>query len=253
MNKMHKYQVYLFDLDGTVYAGNRPIESCISFINQLIKQEKKVVFVTNNATLMEKSLRSKLCKMGIESNNYTFVSSAMVCALYLKNQGIQQIHLLGSDALAFFCKKENIEIHSKNPQAVVVSLDISATYEQIAEAAYIIQKQQIPLIATNMDLRLPKDEFFVPGAGTIVFMVEQAAGVKAYVIGKPAHHMIAYIQKKYPHYRKEQFLMIGDNYFTDITFGIENSIDTCFVETGVHTMEFVEQQKKQPTFKYAHL
>ena len=47
---------------------------------------------------------------------------------------------------------------------------------------------------------------------------------------------------------KEETLMVGDNYRTDILAGINAGLDTLLVHTGVTTKEHLESVEKLPTY-----
>jgi protein nagD homolog len=49
-------------------------------------------------------------------------------------------------------------------------------------------------------------------------------------------------------YKKEDIVMVGDNYDTDIMSGINSGIDTIHVQTGVTTLENLKLKKIQPTY-----
>ena len=42
-----KYEGYIFDLDGTIYLSNRLLANADRVIASLLRQSKKVVFLTN--------------------------------------------------------------------------------------------------------------------------------------------------------------------------------------------------------------
>ena len=46
---------------------------------------------------------------------------------------------------------------------------------------------------------------------------------------------------------KDNVVMVGDNYNTDIMAGINNGLDTILTLTGVTSLEEVKQEKIQPT------
>lgn len=56
-------QNYLFDCDGVLYRGTDPMPSASQAIQQLIKRDKQVFFVTNNAASTRAELKSKLEKV----------------------------------------------------------------------------------------------------------------------------------------------------------------------------------------------
>ncbi|MGL5043245.1 MAG: HAD-IIA family hydrolase [Culicoidibacterales bacterium] len=253
--KIDAYKLYLFDLDGTVYSGSRPIKSCITFINKLLAANKEVVFITNNATVLVTEVSQKLTAMGITAVRKTkIITVSMAMASEMKQRKITRAYIIGQDALQEQLKQENVIQTEENCQAVIVGLNKNVAYQQLAKAAQILQQQEnCVLFATNTDLRLPQNDFFLPGAGTIVYAIEAAANKKAIVIGKPSAVMVRLVAAFSPNIEKKDWLMVGDNYHTDIMFGINNSIDTCFVQTGVHDSNFVNQQAVAPTFMLEHL
>lgn len=244
---MNNYSVYLFDLDGTVYAGNRPIQTTIDYINYLTTQNKSVWMVTNNATVTATQVKNKLASMGVNTETIAVASSAMATAYTLQKQAVKYAYIVGEPALHEICQDVGIFHDETNAQAVLIGLNRDATYQELAKASELLQKSDMPFVATNYDWRLAQADYFLPGAGTLVSMVEKASARKAEIIGKPHKPMSDYLLSiiKQP---KETWVMIGDNYDTDILFGMQNNIDTCFIETGVHDVAHIQKQKLQPTY-----
>ena len=59
--------------------------------------------------------------------------------------------------------------------------------------------------------------------------------------------MLEFIQKQYG-FSKEEMVMIGDNYQTDILTGIHMGIDTVHVNSGVNSTAEVKLQSEHPTY-----
>ena len=51
---LSKYDGFIIDLDGVIYLDKKPFKYSKTFINELIKQNKKYVFLTNDSTLVAK-------------------------------------------------------------------------------------------------------------------------------------------------------------------------------------------------------
>ena len=64
-------------------------------------------------------------------------------------------------------------------------------------------------------------------------LMESATGEKPIFVGKPESHMLGFIQAENG-YRKEEMVMIGDNYDTDIQAGIRFGIDTYMLQGESH-------------------
>ena len=65
---MEKIKGFIFDLDGVVYRGSKPIKSAVKKINELLKSNYKVAFLTNNSTKSQKEFAKKIIKCGIYIN-----------------------------------------------------------------------------------------------------------------------------------------------------------------------------------------
>ncbi|MCF0114011.1 MAG: 4-nitrophenylphosphatase, partial [Erysipelotrichaceae bacterium] len=76
---------YLIDLDGTMYWGTKVIPGAKEFINGLIKNKIKFVFLTNNASRTPEMCCEHMLKLGF--SNITpnmFYTSAMAAAEYVR-------------------------------------------------------------------------------------------------------------------------------------------------------------------------
>ena len=56
--------LYIFDMDGTIYLGYQVFPFAIRFINNLRASGKKVLFFTNNASHTTEFYQTKLAKLG---------------------------------------------------------------------------------------------------------------------------------------------------------------------------------------------
>jgi 4-nitrophenyl phosphatase len=101
-------------------------------------------------------------------------------------------------------------------------------------------------VATNKDTNLPTERGLVPGAGSLVALLEKATRVEPTFVGKPEAIIMDEAMKKIG-LHKEDVLMVGDNYETDILAGLNNDIDTLLVFTGFTSKEDLEIVDKLPT------
>jgi len=60
-------KLFVFDMDGTVYLGNKVFPDAVRFIKKLRIEGKKVLFFTNNASHNAAFYISKLNRMGFEA------------------------------------------------------------------------------------------------------------------------------------------------------------------------------------------
>lgn len=242
-----KYRAYCFDLDGTVYRGAEAIPEAVAFIHQLQAQGIEPFMVTNNAKYTKAELHAKLSAMDIVVPMDHLMTSSIATAKYIaKHYPNETVKVLGQGGLVEAITAEGIEIVSENPDILVQGLTVNMTYTMLEEACFDIQ-QGAKHIATNGDLKLPKERGFAPGNGSFVQLVQNVTGEAPLIIGKPAPHMLEIIRDAFG-FDKSEMVMIGDNYDTDILVGIHYGIDTLHVDTGVTRQEIVRQKVEQPTY-----
>ena len=142
-------------------------------------------------------------------------------------------------------------IDEENPDYVVVGLDRDVTYEMLVKATLAIHKGAM-FIGTNPDLNIPTERGLLPGAGSLLALIEAATRVKPIIIGKPK----AIIMNKALEIlgtERSQTIVVGDNYLTDITAGIKNDFPTLLVTTGFTKAEEVVDLPVKPDHVLASL
>ena len=60
MTELKDKQLFVFDMDGTIYLGNRVFPAALEFIKNLRKSGKKILFFTNNASHSREFYLAKL-------------------------------------------------------------------------------------------------------------------------------------------------------------------------------------------------
>lgn len=248
---MDRYKAICLDLDGTVYRGNEVIPESLSFIQQLLHRGIAPYYVTNNSSLTADQFKHKLAQMGIETKADHIMTSAIAAAKYCKEHFTgAAVKMIGEEGLRQALLDEGFQLTTEEPDVVVVGIDRGITYEKLAEASLAI-RNGAHFIATNGDKALPTERGLVPGNGSFVKLLETATGIQAISVGKPEPYLLQYIQEK--GYRKEEMVMIGDNYETDILAGVRFGIDTIHVEGGVTPASQILEQVEQPTHLLPHL
>lgn len=248
---MDHYKAVCFDLDGTVYRGNEVIPEAAILIEGLQQNGIEPYYVTNNSTLTARQFQSKLLQMGIGTGPDQIMTSAIASAKYCKEHfGGASIMMIGEEGLEQALLSEGFQLTASNPDVVVIGIDRGITYEKLAAASLAI-RAGAHFIATNGDRAFPTERGLVPGNGSFVKLLESTTDSNAIYVGKPEPHMLHFIQQK--GYRKDEMIMIGDNYETDIQAGIRFGIDTIHVEGGVTSLETVKKQLELPTYLYKSL
>lgn len=244
---MREYRAWCFDLDGTVYRGVEPIPETVRFIRSLREKGAGVFFVTNNSALTPEKQSEKLSRMGIAADPEEIMTSSVATADHLlKNHGTLPVYMIGEEGLRTALISAGHRIVQDSPEAVVVGIDRGITYAKLADASLAVSAGAA-FVATNSDKAYPTERGLVPGNGAFAGLIELATGVSPFYIGKPAIPMLQALADRHG-LIKEEMVMVGDNYETDITAGIRFGIDTVHVDTGVTRAEDLTKYGEQPTY-----
>lgn len=244
---MKAYDGYLIDLDGTMYLGKERIEAAPGFIQRLKDAGKKHLFVTNNSTRTQEQVAAKLLQMDIEAEPEDVFTTSMATAAYIRERKpAARVFAIGEEGLFDALAKEELTLAEEDCDYVVIGLDTSITYEKLAKACLLV-RAGAEFLSTNSDRALPTDAGLMPGNGAMTAVISVSTGIEPTFIGKPENIMMEQARKLLD-LDKEQVLMVGDNYLTDITAGIRASMDTLMVCTGFTRREELPFLDPKPTY-----
>ena len=245
---MKDYQGYFIDLDGTTYKGTKRIPAAARFIKRLQDADKTVLFVTNNSTRTPEFVANNLREnhqINVTADNvYT---TALATADYLDKVAgdRRRVYFVGESGLRKALEQRHFQLTDQQPDYVVVGLDSQVTYAKL-ETAVLLIRAGATFIGTNADSNLPNERGMVPGAGSLVKLVEYATQQKPIMIGKPEATIMKLALAK-ADLTRDQVVMVGDNYNTDIRAAINTGMDSLLVYTGLSTPEQVAKMAVQPT------
>lgn len=244
---MKKYMAYCIDLDGTLYRGNEPINETVQFVHQLQGQGIEPFYVTNNASQTPDQVLNKLNGFGVDAKRSHIMTSALAAAKYIRMHYFgKTVSMIGERGLREALLENEMEIVEESSDVLVMGIDRGISYEKMAQACLDVRRGAV-FISTNSDRAFPNERGLMPGNGAWTAVVQTSTGVEPIYIGKPEGHMLNLIQLEHG-FTKEEMVMIGDNYDTDILAGIQFGIDTIHVNTGVTTTAQVLEKPHQPTY-----
>ena len=251
---MKKYAGYMIDLDGTIYRGKEKIPAAKRFIERLQEHDIPFLFVTNNSTQAPIKVVENLANnFDIHVKEENVYTSALATADYIAdlNKDKRSVYVIGEVGLKQAILDKGFRFEETNPDYVVVGLDYDVTYHKF-ELATLAIKRGAKFIGTKADTNLPNERGLVPGAGSVIALVECSTQQKATYIGKPETIIMEKALERLG-LPKDEVVMVGDNYMTDIKAGINFGIDTMLVYTGVSTRELVRKQEIAPTIELGSL
>ena len=241
------YKGYLIDLDGTIYKGKDRIPAGEAFVHELQKRDIPYLFVTNNTTRTPESVQEMLAnQFNIDTPVSTIYTATLATIDYMNDLGLEKtVYVIGEVGLKEAIQAAGYVEDKENPAYVVVGLDWQVDYEKFAKATLAIHKGA-HFIGTNPDLNIPTERGLLPGAGSLIILLEAATRVKPVYIGKP-NAIIMDKAVEHLGLERQEIVMVGDNYLTDIRAGIDNGIPSLLVTTGFTKPEEVEDLPIAPT------
>jgi 4-nitrophenyl phosphatase len=244
---MKQYKGYLIDLDGTMYRGKEVIKEAGDFVRRLKEKGLPYLFVTNNSSRRPEQVAEKLQTFGISAEKEQVFTTSMATAQFIadKKPGCTA-YVIGEEGIRSALEEKGITLQEEKPDFVVVGIDRGINYEKLALACLGV-RNGAAFISTNGDIAIPTERGLLPGNGSLTSVVTVSTQTQPIFIGKP-ESIIMEQALEVLGVSKEETLMVGDNYDTDIKAGMNAGLDTLLVHTGVTTKEILKQMEEQPTY-----
>lgn len=250
MTQFQDIRLFLFDLDGTLYLGNRLFDFTAELLRTIRSQNKCYVFMTNNSSKSVADYVKKMNALGIASDEDDFITSSQVTANYLKQRyADRKIYVSGTASLFRELSSAGLDVTNQYEESVgciVSGFDTELTFQKLEDVCRLLLKD-IPYIATNPDLVCPTEFGYVPDCGSVSQMIFNATGKKPVFIGKPSGWMPEFAIKKWKA-EKQETLVIGDRLYTDIACGIKAGITSLLVLSGETTPDMMKKSEFKPDF-----
>ena len=243
MDRIRRIKHIALDMDGTIYNGNTLFPFTIAFLDKMKELGIGYSFLPNNPSKSTNDYLRHLSGMGIKAVKDEFYTSAQATIDYIRvhHPECKRLFLLGTPSMIKEFEEAGFESTDDNaddePDAVVVSFDMSLVYSRLCRAAWWINQKKL-YIATNPDRVCPTDKPLVlVDCGSICSSLEYATGREPdVVIGKPDPRMLNGIMERH-NLRADQVAMVGDRIYTDILMAQKANALGVLVLSGETTYE----------------
>ena len=247
MHKILEKQGFIIDMDGVIYHGNVVYDGVKEFLNFLVENKKKFIFLTNSPERTPNELSMKLKRMGLDVSADHFYTSAMATAEFLSSQKPDcTAYVIGEAALTKAMYDKGIYMNDVNPDYVVLGETRTYNFEKIEKAIALV-RNGAKLIGANPDTVGVTANGIMPATGALISPIEIATGKKAYFVGKPNPLMLRH-GLNFIDCHSCDIAFIGDRMDTDIIAGIESNLDTVLVLTGVTKLEDIDDFPYRPKY-----
>lgn len=241
-------------MDGVLWRGAQALPGLADFFDFLFEREISFVLATNNSRNTPEDYMHKLASMGVTGiTPGHIVTSGTATAITLQAQypAGTRVYVVGGRGLKQLLSDAGFHLVAAGAELVVCGIDFDLTYDKLKTAALLI-RGGARFIGTNPDSSFPSPEGLVPGAGSILALIESASGCAPTIIGKPERGMFEAALRQTGAQAAET-LMIGDRIGTDIIGAQALGIQTALVMTGVETDASLRASKTQPDRVFAGL
>jgi HAD superfamily hydrolase (TIGR01458 family) len=243
MTILNNIKGMLFDLDGVLYVGSRPIDGAIDAITKIRSSGIPCRFITNTSTLSLLSLQQKINDLGFSIPAHEIISAPQATLLYLKQQHEPVCRLL----LAEDVKKDFQQFRQSDAEAnhiVIGDIGNAWTYKLLNEVFASLMKGA-KLIAIHKNRFWQTEQGLQMDIGGFVQALEYASGTKAMIIGKPSTDFFQ-IALDDMRLTAGDVAIIGDDIDADVGGGQQAGLKGILVRTGKYRKSYADASTIKP-------
>ncbi len=234
----------LFDMDGVLYQGDRPIVGAAEVIQWCQQDNIPFLFLTNTTSRPRSALLEKLRSFGIAVTAEQILTPAVAASHWLQNHCHGPIALFVPQATQEeFQSLDTVDWHSADVVGAIVIGDLGTGWEfNNLNAAFrlLMKSPQSHLVALGLTRYWQAQDGLRLDSGPFVKALEYAMGREAVVLGKPAR-LFFETALQLLGLAANETIMIGDDIHSDIDAAQQCAIPGIQVRTGKFRSDDLEQ------------
>ena len=248
------YDVFILDQWGVMHDGYKGYDHAVSAVEQLIKENKKLIIISNSSKRKNSSI-SRLKSLGFDKNHFIEVMTSgemiwqeIVTSIENYRNDLQNcFHIYDSskeDGLEFRNGLEKLNFVSKINEANFI---LACTpFEKTEPIDYI------PILKDAVDMNLvmycanpdfvtieKNNDKNIYCMGTVADLYDHMGG-KVVILGKPSKEIYEETCNKIIDLNKSKIVAIGDSLDHDILGANNFNIDSVLISMGIHKDLFVK-------------
>lgn len=243
MNTLSSLKGILFDLDGVLYVGSKPIEGAIAAVARIRGSGIPCRFVTNTSTLSLGSLQHKINALGFSIPANEIISAPQATLFYLQRQRDPVCRLLLADDI----KKDFAQFRQADTGVdyiVVGDIGSAWTYPLLNEVFNSLM-QGAKLIAIHKNRFWQAEQGLQMDIGAFIDGLEYASGTQAMIIGKPSTEFFQ-IALDDMGLQAADVAIIGDDIDADVAGGQRAGLKGILVKTGKYRQAYADASAVRP-------
>ena len=243
MNHLKDIQGILFDLDGVLYVGSKPIPGAVEAVKTIKNSGISCRFITNTSTLSLNSLQQKLHQLGFDVERHEILSAPQAALIYLRQFNNPSCYLL----LAEDVKQDFYEIKQSASQANYIIIGdigkqwnyslLDQVFNRLIDGAELIAMHKNRFWKTETGLQMD--------IGGFITALEYASDRKSVLIGKPSPNFfkMALLDMGL---KASETAIIGDDIDSDVGGAQTIQIFGILVKTGKYRQAYTDKSTVTP-------
>lgn len=247
-DKLNNVELFLFDMDGTLYLGDDVFPGAVDLMNDLPSIGKKYIYLTNNSSRAGEDYIARLRRLGFPCERENVFTSGMATGMYLNQRySDARVYLVGTAAFRRELLSYGVQLVEEDADLVVVGFDTELVYEKLNKACHFLRRGAV-FLAANPDwvCPMPNDEV-LPDCGSICALLTASTGREPTFIGKPNRNMIDVISEM-THIPNEKICAVGDRLYTDIAVAQNAGSLSVLVLSGETDRAMVDAAERKPDY-----
>lgn len=247
MSAVASPRAVLFDIDGVLTVSWRPLDGAAEAVSHVRSAGLGVAFVTNTTSLSRTRIAERLGDAGIAVREEEVVTAARAAAAYLAvHHPASSCLLLNAGSVGDDLEGVRVVGDGEDDADVVLTggAGPGLGYRQL-NAAFRLLLQGAPLVAMQRTFYWQTADGPQLDMGAFVVGLEQAAGVRATVVGKPSPSFFGAVLTQLG-VEAPEAVMVGDDLDADVLGAQASGIAGVLVRTGKFRPETLERSASRP-------
>lgn len=245
---LKKTKLFLFDMDGTLYLGDRLFDFTKELLSTIRANGGRYMFMTNNSSKSVVDYIKKLERLGIEAETEDFITSSQATVYYLKKHHRDAtLYVCGTQSLKDELISEGFKLteDTEKTDCIVMGFDTELNFKKLHDISFMLCTRELPYIATNLDYVCPTEFGSVPDCGSVCDMLYNATGKRPTLVGKP-QALMPQLAMERAGYAEAETAVFGDRIYTDVKCGINAGVVSVLVMSGETTEQILNDSPDKP-------
>ena len=229
------YRGFIFDLDGTLYLGERLLPGAREAVLALRSAGRRVCFLSNKPIQSRADYAAKLTRLGIPAVLEEVINSSYVLGRHLAEaKPGARCFVIGEPPLVEELRAAGLApVDDARVDYVVVAFDRTFDYRKLDVALQAVKRHGARLVGTNPDRTCPVEGGEIPDAAGMIGAVEGVTGRRVDpIVGKPSPITLRIALDRLQ-LAAGECAVVGDRLETDIAMAGAAGLASILVLTGV--------------------